>query len=216
MRRRSRRSLHDALFELPWWINAAAAVFVYVCVGIGGPLLLSASPATAELAATARACGWVLAIVVLIPAPFSVYRRYRRGKLLEAHTDLAAISSLHWQEFEKLVAEAFNRIGYVVSEAGGAAAEAGIDLIATAPGERILVQCKHWRAAMVGVSTVGELFELMMAEKATGGAVVTSGTFSEDALAFTTGKPIELIDGAQLEKLVLSVRKPEGARVRVP
>jgi restriction system protein len=60
---------------------------------------------------------------------------------------------------------------------------------------------------MVGVSTIGELFGVMTAEGATGGAVVTSGTFSADAISFAAGKSIQLIDGQQLEKLVLSVKR---------
>jgi restriction system protein len=60
---------------------------------------------------------------------------------------------------------------------------------------------------MVGLSAMGDLLEMIAAEGATGGAVVTSGTFSEDAEAFAAGKSIQLIDGLQLEKLVRSVMK---------
>ena len=205
MPRRSRRTLLDTLFDLPWWISVAAAVAVYVIVGVAAPRLLAGYGATAELARAASSYGWLAALLVLIPAPFAAYRRYRRKKLLDAQSDLATIRNLHWQEFEKLIAEAFNRIGYTVTEAG-ALAEGGIDLVATTAHEKILVQCKHWRAAMVGVSTIGELYAVMTAERASGGAVVTSGTFSDDAIAFAASKSIQLIDGEQLEKLVLSVK----------
>ena len=205
MPRRSRRTLLDDLFELPWWISVAAAAAVYLIVGYVIPRLFSGYSATAELARTSREYGWLAALAVLVPAPFAAYRRHKRKKLLDAQSDLATIRNLHWQEFEKLIAEAFNRIGYAVSEAG-ALAEGGIDLVATAANEKILVQCKHWRAAMVGVSTIGELYAVMTAEGATGGAVVTSGTFSDDAIAFAASKSIQLIDGEQLEKLVLSVK----------
>ena len=205
MPRRSRRTLPDNLLDLPWWISVAAAAAVYLILGIAAPRLLAGFSATAELARAAREYAWLAALVVLIPAPFAAYRRHRRKQLLDAQSDLATIRNLHWQEFEKLIAEAFNRIGYTVSEPG-ALKEGGIDLVATAANEKIFVQCKHWRAAMVGVSTIGELYAVMSAERASGGAVVTSGTFSEDAIAFAASKSIQLIDGEQLEKLVLSVK----------
>ena len=59
---------------------------------------------------------------------------------------------------------------------------------------------------MVGVSIVREIFGVMHAERATESVVVTSGAFSTDATAFASGKPIRLIDGPALEKLVHSVR----------
>lgn len=206
MPRRSRRTLLDDVLELPWWVSVVAAAIAYLIVGVAIPWLFSGSTRTVELGNAARTYGWIFALAFLLPAPFAAVRRHRRKKLLDAQADLVTIRNLHWQEFEKLVAEAFNRIGYAVTEAGGSSAEGGVDLVATAPNEKILVQCKHWRAAMVGVSTIGELFGVMTAESATGGAVVTSGTFSPDAVTFAAGKSIQLIDGTQLEKLVLSVR----------
>jgi restriction system protein len=155
----------------------------------------------------------VLALLFLIPAPFAAYYRHSRKKLLETHTDLESIRNLHWLDFEKLVAEAFSRVGYTVTAGPGSSSAGEINLVATAANEKILVQCKHWRAAMVGLSAVGDLLEMIAAEGATGGAVVTSGTFSEDAEAFATGKSIQLIDGLQLEKLVRSVVKAPGSRL---
>ena len=55
---------------------------------------------------------------------------------------------------------------------------------------------------------------MIAAEGATGGAVVTSGTFSDDAEAFASGKSIQLIDGQELEKLVRSVSKASPPEVR--
>ena len=211
MPRRSRRTFLDILLELPWWVSVAAAAIAYVAAAYALPWVFSHGSSTPELGQSMRKYAWLIALIFLIPVPFATYRRHRRKKLLDAQSDLATIRNLHWQEFEKLVAEAFNRIGYNVAEAGRASAEGGTDLVATAPNEKILVQCKHWRAAMVGVSTVGELFAVMTAEGATGGAVVTSGTFSPDAVAFAADKSIQLIDGPQLEKLVLSVKSEAAA-----
>jgi restriction system protein len=206
-RHRSRRTLFDDLFALPWWVSLVAAATVYLVVGLAIPFFFSGSAATAEMGQAALDYGWIFALVFLIPAPFAAYRRYRRKQLLDMQASLESIRNLHWKEFEKLVAEAFSRIGYSVAEARGSAREAGIHLIANAVNERIFVQCKHWRAATVGVAAVGDLVSVMASEGASGGAVVTSGTFTDDAVAYAAGKSIQLIDGEALEKLVLSVRK---------
>jgi restriction system protein len=210
-RHRSRRTILDDLFALPWWVSLVAAATVYLVVGLAIPFLFSGS-ATAEMGQAALDYGWIFALVFLIPAPFAAYRRYRRKQLLDVHVSLESIRNLHWTEFEKLVAEAFSRIGYSVAEARGSAREAGIHLIASAANERIFVQCKHWRAAMVGVAAVGDLVSVIASERASGGAVVTSGTFTDDAVAYAAGKSIQLIDGDALEKLVLSVRKPPASQ----
>jgi restriction system protein len=192
----------DDLLALPWWASLVAAAAIFILLALALPTLLP----EAGFARAARDYAWIAALLAALPAPFAFQRRQRRKKLLDAQADLDSIRNLHWQEFEKLVAEAFNRIGYGVAEAPGELAERGVDLVATAGEEKIFVQCKHWREAMVGVSSVGELFEAMSAAGASAGAVVTSGTFSGEATAFATGKSIQLIDGPQLEKLVLSVR----------
>ena len=64
--------------------------------------------------------------------------------------------------------------------------------------EKLLVQCKQWRATTVGVEIVRELYGLIAAEGATGGFVVTAGRFSLDATTFAAGRNIQLINGTIL------------------
>ena len=78
---------------------------------------------------------------------------------------------------------------------------------AAADGEKLLVQCKHWKAYKVGMSVVRELFGLMGAKGAAGGFVVTSGRCTQEAKDFATGGNIRLVDGEALFALIQSVRK---------
>ena len=41
-----------------------------------------------------------------------------------------------------------------------------------------------------------------MAKQASGSIIISSGTFSRDALRFAADKPIELVDGRQLVQLI--------------
>jgi len=68
--------------------------------------------------------------------------------------------------------------------------------------EKFFVQCKQWRAFKVGVDVVRELYGVMAARGATGGFVVTSGRFTDDAISFASGRNVTLVDGPKLHGLL--------------
>jgi restriction system protein len=61
------------------------------------------------------------------------------------------------------------------------------------------------------VAVVRELLGIVTSERAQWGIVVTSGTFTDDAVQFATKNHIELIDGNKLERLIQSVQ-PTNSR----
>lgn len=146
----------------------------------------------------------------LIGAVVSYFKRSRSIRLFnETRTaDGPAVASLTWQQFESLVAEGFRQRGFTVTEKGGAGPDGGVDLLLARGNERFLVQCKQWRAQQVPVTIVRELYGVMAAQQAAGGYVVTSGRFTKDAIAFSKGRNIELIDGGTLPALL---REPKNS-----
>ena len=92
-------------------------------------------------------------------------------------------------------------------ETGGGAADGGVDLVLAKGTEKLLVQCKQWRALKVGVEVIRELYGVMAARGAAGGFVVTSGRFTADAAAFAQGRNVQLIDGPRLHALIQSARR---------
>jgi restriction system protein len=46
------------------------------------------------------------------------------------------------------------------------------------------------------------MYSLMYDRQASGAIIITSGTFSRDAIRFAADKPIDLIDGGQLMELI--------------
>jgi restriction system protein len=118
---------------------------------------------------------------------------------------------MSWLEFEHLVGEAFRIQGYSVTEQGGAAADGGVDLVLRKGGEKFLVQCKQWKAFKVGVDVVRELYGVMAAQGATGGFVITSGSFNADAQAFAAGRNVKLVDGPKLFGLIQQARAAASA-----
>jgi restriction system protein len=120
---------------------------------------------------------------------------------------------MSWQEFEMLVGEAFRQNGYQVVENGGGGADGGVDLVLRKDGEKFLVQCKQWKAYSVGVAIIRELYGVMAAKGATGGFVVTSGRFTEEAKAFASGRNVKLMDGSELRQLIQQTKKTVKSNV---
>jgi len=152
---------------------------------------------------------FVLPIACLVAAGVSATQRRRRAALLASVTHATApdaLAGLSWQEFELLVGEAFRLQGYEVSELGGAGPDGGIDLVLRMDKEKFLVQCKHWKAFKVGVQVVRELYGVMAAQGAAGGFVVTSGSFTEEAVAFASGRNVRLVDGPKLFGMIQQAR----------
>jgi len=220
-RRRSRSSadeaadaLGDLLMLTPWWAGPLLALGFYVVVRFVAPLLFSAAsePAQAVLGGLCPILAPLVAVLVLVIWVVAEIKKSSRRRLLDSRSDVESLRSLSWQEFEQLVGEAYRRQGYAVTESGGGGPDGGVDLVLTRDGEKTLVQCKQWRTWTVGVKIVRELYGVMAAEGAAEGIVVTCGRFTSEARAFGKDKPLELVDGSALWKLVVAVKTSAAAR----
>lgn len=206
--------------KLPWWAGVLLAVAVYV-----GLHSVAASEVTAavqpgklgdfagqRLFKTLATFGqYLLPFVFLVGAAVSAYGRTTRRALHAkgaGSPGRGALNAMSWRQFEALVGEAFRRKGYSVVETGGGGADGGVDLALKKRGEVFLVQCKQWRALKVGVNIVRELYEVMASRGVTGGIVLTSGVFTDEAHAFAKGKNIELMEGKALHALIHGVSVP--------
>jgi restriction system protein len=203
-----------ALAGLPWQASVVCTVIVFIAVRWGGPAVAGTNPILVPMfAAFANHAHWVAA-VFLIPLPFALLHAARRRRLAATLPQLDRINALSWQDFEALVAEVYRRKGYDVVERGGPSADGGVDLELRTNHKKLVVQCKRWKTRLVGVERVRELYGAMTAERATAAIMVSSGRYTPDALAFAQGKPIDLVDGAQLVVLLAGVqqaREPKAA-----
>lgn len=216
----------EALFELaamfPWWVGTLLAAVAYITLHQYGSLDTSVALVSGQvggalgehlLRVLAYYGQYIVPVAFLLGALSSFFGRRKRQNLVrEVLGDGSGntLRNLNWKEFELLVGEAFRMRGFSVLETGGGGADGGIDLILKKGSETFLVQCKQWRAYKVSVTVVRELYGIMAAQGATGGFVVTSGTFSKDALAFATGRNIELIDGLELQTMIRKVRATQA------
>ena len=225
MSRRKNPNAVDALLDLaarlPWWLDVALAAVLYIvlhrvasqdaAVAVK-PGQLGDAVTSALWKGLATAGQYLLPFVFLLGAAASALRRRERRALVAGVTQgrsAETLDSMTWREFEVLVGEAFRLQGWQVVETGGGGADGGVDLVLRRDGETHLVQCKQWKAFKVGVQVVRELYGVMATRGAAGGFVVTSGRFTDEAVAFASGRNVRLVDGPELFGLI---RQAQAAR----
>ncbi|OQW79346.1 MAG: restriction endonuclease [Proteobacteria bacterium ST_bin14] len=123
------------------------------------------------------------------------------GSGMDEGTNLASIS---WDDFEHLVRELFER---EFASRGGevkvtqSSSDGGVDAVAFDPdpitGGKIVIQAKRYTRT-VGVSAVRDLYGTVMNEGASRGILVTTADYGPDAYSFANGKPLTLMNGANL------------------
>ena len=221
-RRKSNDRALDDLFaiaaKLPWQVSIALAVVSFLILHAIAAQDPGVATSTKDIGAAAaktifltiaRFGQFVLPLVLLGGAVAGFFARRRRTELVEAvasSTSPDSLNDMNWREFESLIEEAFRLRGYTVRRLGGDGPDGGVDLVLDRGAEKVLVQCKQWRAMRVGVPVVRELYGAMAARGAASGIVVTSGGFTPDAVEFAGGRNLRLIAGPELHELIREAR----------
>ncbi|MCB9310910.1 MAG: restriction endonuclease [Lewinellaceae bacterium] len=139
---------------------------------------------------------------------------YEVASGMDKSTNLA---SMDWEDFEHLIREVFanefNSNGGEV-KVTQASKDGGVDAIAFDPdpirGGKIVIQAKRYTNT-VGVAAVRDLFGTVMNEGATKGILVTTADYGSDAYEFAKGKPLTLMNGANL----LYLLEKHGKKARI-
>ncbi|PGV32110.1 restriction endonuclease [Bacillus cereus] len=132
-------------------------------------------------------------------------KRFVESKEVLANlTSADNLATMHWEDFEHLVRELFERM---FNEDGAevkvtqASRDGGVDAIAFDPdpikGGKFIIQAKRYNMT-VPVTAVRDLYGTMLHEGATKGILVTTSSFGKDSVTFIKDKPITLIDGQNL------------------
>lgn len=203
---RRRTDIWDELFEglqflfsivHPAWCIPIAAIFFF-----GITAWFNYKVTMPGLQPIGYLIGGVPAFVTLLAGVAGWQARQKRAEFLRQRLDIDWLNGLSWRDFEKQVAEVYRERGYHVEELGGNGPDGGVDLRMRRDGLTTVVQCKRWKTYKVSVQPVRELFGVMAAENADRAIFISSGIYTQDALRFAEGKPIELIDGAQLAEML--------------
>lgn len=205
MRKRN-NTIFDVIAEFPWWAIVMLSAIMFVSCKYLIPHLELKNSFFNALAKGSPGFAPYISGVLLLLAAKSAFDSWRKGKLLDSQRGIETLRSITWKEFEELVGEVYRRKGYSVTEYGGGGADGGVDLVLKKGSESIFIQCKHWKMD-VGVKIARELYGVMTAEHATGGIIISSGKFTQEAKDFIKGKPLEMIDGAKLSEMISQVKK---------
>lgn len=144
--------------------------------------------------------------------PFAVHHT---GEAPQIPTwNLGSLRSLEWKRFELLCAKYYETLGFKsLTQASGA--DGGIDIRlyrSDLTHPMAIVQCKAWNSKFNGVKELRELLGVMVHEKVTRGIFITSGSYTNEALAFAASNPIQLLDGENFLQRILQL-EPEQRNV---
>jgi len=134
-------------------------------------------------------------------------RAFQRSSSFRSDQDqLQWLRGMTPKQFEDYVAQLYRELGYS-TEAVGRSHDEGIDVIAVKNGRTHYIQCKKY-VGSVPAGAVRDFYGAIASRGADSkGIFVTTGVFSTEAEQFAQDKPLELIDGQALIRLIHSVPK---------
>jgi restriction system protein len=197
-----RDDLTDTLLDSPWWVSAGLGIIIWATAAI---LMANTSTetATGKLLHSFAAAHWLIPFFFGFTAAGAYLLAWRKRRLLANNRSQERIRALSWQQFETLAGQYFREQGYRVAEKSGGGPDGGVDLLLRLGEEKIVVQCKHWKAFTVGLSEVKELFATVHDQHATGGILLTTSRFSDEAQAFASRHAeLRLVNGDDLSKML--------------
>ena len=191
----SKNSLFAYLLRSPPWVSFAIAV----ALALLGRFILPESIAFYALS---------FAVPFVFIGSLVAWKQRNKPSATRVSATVDAVAGMSWREFSVLVAQAFERDGYVVSPSAGAA-----DFKLVKAGRTVLVSCKRWKAASHGVEALRELDAARRFQEASEALYVTTGTVSDNAQRFAAANRISFVQGSELTALLrlAKVRKTTSA-----
>ena len=202
--------LFEVVACLPWWIGLTLAGMSYVGLHyLAVREVVPSSIIMAILRGVSIPLQYIIPVGLILSAGISLWRSQNKSSLalVAGEKGTEFIRGLSWKNFEKLIAEVFERQGYSVVHTGKDGPDGGVDVELRKDGELFLVQCKQWKAYKVSVQVARELMGVMASRGAVGGFVVTSGVFTKEAESFAKGTNVQLIDGSALQAMICGLNE---------
>ncbi|MCG3149837.1 MAG: hypothetical protein PCFJNLEI_03302 [Verrucomicrobiae bacterium] len=133
--------------------------------------------------------------------------------MCEPRSVIEKLRRIDWYKFEKVVGLIYQSQGYRVKLRGGAKADGGIDLEVQKDGDKVAVQCKHWKTYKVRLRVVKELFASMTDEHFSRGMIVVLDKFTSEAKAYAIQHTIDFVTAADLERMIAQLDSIDQHRI---
>jgi HJR/Mrr/RecB family endonuclease len=197
------------------WILSAAGLVILLAFAVYSPILnwwQSLAPTSKFLLLAGT--GIVLMMGIGAVFAFVIYRRRERDKIWrlamagwqnssqrDENRQSQTARHLSDLELEKLAEQVYKKLGYSVQHVGQTG-DHGIDVLLINPNnQKEIVQCKQW-SKPVGEAALRDLYGAMMHDQAIRGWIWAPRGFSGPAKAWAKGKPIVLVDDAEINRLI--------------
>ncbi|WP_052659377.1 restriction endonuclease [Bacillus alveayuensis] len=128
----------------------------------------------------------------------------RELEKIKEQSTLEQLKLMDPHEFERFVKLLFEWMGYQ-AELTPRTGDGGKDIILQRNGEKSLVECKRYNKSKVTRPDVQKFHSALMDCHATKGYYVTTGEFTQPARDYCADKPIDLINGEKLVKMLRSI-----------
>lgn len=128
-------------------------------------------------------------------------KKTRSSAQKKSGNDSNALSDINSSELEGFVHRIFKQRGYTVTKIPEGAYD-GADLELQRNDESTYVQYKDGKEQQVDVTTIGELYVAMEFAGIKHGIAITTGDFTAEALDFSLGKSLMLINGIDLSQMI--------------
>lgn len=113
----------------------------------------------------------------------------------------SVLTDLTEQEFEKLIHKIFKQRGYSINQ-NQDLDHTNINLVLLQNNETSYVHYQDWKEKQIDVSIVSEFYAVVKEKGIKQGIIISSGIFSEEALDFSLGKKLLLINGVDLSHMI--------------
>jgi restriction system protein len=177
----AKRSLFSILSEQPWWVSLLVAMALFA----GAQFVL---PPVAPF----------VALPFVVIAVYFAWKQWRSISPAKVEERLAAIRAMSWEDFARVIDDAYRRRGYDVE----AVHNDVFDFKLRQKGRITLVQCRRWKVNQVGIGPVRELREALDKQEAFNGVCIAAGEFSDGARRLAAGTAVTLLNGLALAELV--------------
>jgi restriction system protein len=187
--RMAQNSLFAVLLRSPWWVSIAVA---------GAIALISKAALPEKFVVYGVISAWPFLGIGMIAA----WKQFRAPSAVQVADTLDKIRAMSWRDFSGLVEDAFRQDGYSVERLDDRAADFAIGKA----GKTALVSCKRWKAASQGVEPLRDMQTAIENRGAHEGIYLTAGAVSDNARRFATENKIQVVQGADLARMLLAMR----------
>lgn len=201
-------SFFDFLAQIPWWVSVSLSASFYLFLKYGVPFFENQGKLVNDAhVSLGPVFAPVVALAFLAPATFSFLKSSKQKKLHELREDIEEIQELSWAELNDMVAKAYAKSGYMILVNDSYTSDPSIDIVMRKSANLYLLQSRYWRNRKVSLREVKKLFALMHEKQASGIFLLTTGIFTKNARRYAIGRPINLVNGIQLVKLLDSTKQ---------